>query len=107
MKKVEKHGLKMVGLKKACNETKSLYPLSGLYVEMLYNKVTGDVSAKTMTINSYTLIDDEDERANLIRIPLHRHHTMQELATYIYTVVNHDCPASDLPLFLDPEIMPN
>lgn len=43
--KVNKHGLKMVGLKKAAGETKSLNPYDNGYVQISYDKRDGEVLA--------------------------------------------------------------
>lgn len=85
MAQINKHGLKMVGLKKASGETKNYGYYSGKYNEIFYNRKTGEVWAKfqySLGQNSYTVYDDEDHA--IIKIcNASEHMTMQELADRI------------------------
>lgn len=54
MAKVNKHGYKMQGLKKASGETKNAC-MYGPYVQIAYNVVTGEIAARYhVSVNSYT-----------------------------------------------------
>lgn len=89
MAKVDTHGLKMVGLKKASGETFGSYSHlpNCAYTEIFYNIETGDVWANYQPSgNSWTQYDDR----NIICVcncyqKLH----MQEIADLIYERINY------------------
>ena len=84
MAAINKHGHKMVGLKAASSETKGLGGYySPEYVEMFYNRNTGEIRAKyqySLGHNTFTVIDDDDTiRLGNVCSPM----TMQEIADMI------------------------
>ena len=84
MAKVNTHGLKMIGLKKASGNTEDYGFCSGMYEEIFYNKQTGEVWTKfqcSLGYNSWTEYHDED----IVKIcNTDEHMTMQEIADCIY-----------------------
>lgn len=87
MKKINTHGLKIVGLKKASGRTDDYGYYSGIYDEIFYDRATGEVwtvSQCSLGQNWWTEYHD----ANIIKIcNASRHMTMQELADAIYEAV--------------------
>lgn len=84
MAKVNIHGLKMIGLKKASGNTENFgYRSAGLYHEVFYNKKTGEVWTVfqcSLGYNSWTEYHD----TNIVKIcDTDRHMTMQEIADLI------------------------
>lgn len=77
---VNKHGLPMHGLKAACAATRGLSYYGLLYGEVSYNRVTGEVSAKCLTRNNWTMHHDP---AWIKVAEAHSHMTMQEIADTI------------------------
>ena len=84
MKSVDKHGIKINGLKKASGCTENYGPYSGSYVEIFYCKSSGDVWGNyqySLGHNSGTVYDDPD----IVKICHTYHHmTMQEIADVVY-----------------------
>lgn len=84
MKKVNKYGLKMVGLKKVSGETKDYGHYSGMYSELFYDRASGEVWSVfqySLGQNTYTLYHDR----SIIKIcNTSRHMTMQEIADAIH-----------------------
>lgn len=57
--KIDTHGRKMTGLKEASGETKSLRGYySGTYVEIFYDRATGEVWGNYQVGSTYTKYDD-------------------------------------------------
>lgn len=85
--KIDKHGLKIVGLKKASGNTMNNYQ-AGCYDEIFYDKSTGEVWTKyqcSLGFNSWTEYHDE----NIIKLcNTTEHLTMQEIADLIEKCVN-------------------
>lgn len=84
MAKVDKKGLKMIGLKKASGGTKGLRGgYSGEYCEIFYNKKTGEVWANwqvSLGQNTWTIYHD----ANIIKLGnVVNPKTMQDIANMI------------------------
>lgn len=81
--KIDTHGLKMIGLRKASGFTENFNFASGQYVQVNYNKATGEVlttSHISRSDNSHKEYDDE----NIILVCFTRHHIkMQMLASLI------------------------
>lgn len=88
MAKIDTHGLKIKGLKKASGETANYGAHSDLYDEIFYDCATGEVWTKfqcSLGQNSWTEYHD----VNIIKIGnTQRHMTMQELADAIWEAVN-------------------
>lgn len=84
MAKVNKHGMKMVGLKKASGETQNYGYYSGMYVEIFYDKADGEVWGVfqySLGQNSWTEYHD----SSIVKIcNTSSHMTMQEIADAIY-----------------------
>lgn len=84
MAKVNTHGLKMIGLKKASGSTENYGYYSGMYDEIFYNVETGEVWTVfqcSLGHNSWTEYHDE----NIVKIcNTDEHMTMQEIADCIY-----------------------
>lgn len=87
MKKINKYGLKMNGLKKASGETKNYGYYSGMYVEIFYDQADGEIWTKfhySLGQNSWTEYADP----SIIKIcSASRHMTMQEIADAIHNCV--------------------
>ena len=87
MAKVNTHGLKMVGLKKASGNTEDYGYYSPSYEEVFYDMKTGEVWTvfqHSLGQNWWTQYDDK----NIIKICNTSHHmTMQEIADRIYDAV--------------------
>ena len=88
--KIDTHGLKMIGLRKASGYTENYPESSGEYVQVSYDKATGDVLTTyhvSLGYNSYTEYHDE----NVISVCYTRQHlTMQMLADIIAAKVSYD-----------------
>lgn len=80
---INTHNLTIKGLKKASGETKGLAPYSPEYVEIFYDRATGEVWTKyqfSLGQNAWTRYDDK----NVIKIcNASSHLTMQKLADMI------------------------
>ena len=50
---IDKHGLKIVGVKKVSGETKWLYPYCGCHYQVNYDLSTGEVWCTLLTNNNY------------------------------------------------------
>ena len=88
---VEKHGLKMVGLKKAAGSTKILMgELFSLYHELFYDRKTGEVwTVYQNSMGQSTWTEYEDK--NIIRVDnITEPMTMQQIADLIVTTVTVD-----------------
>lgn len=88
MSKVNKHGLKMVGLKKACGETKWLdHARWGGYVQIFYDRRNGTVIAHSHeSSQSWTVYEDK----NIVLVTgVEYSMTMQEIADAIDWEVRH------------------
>lgn len=83
MKKVDKHGLKMTGLRKAAASTGNYGGNSSMYDELFYNFKTGEVWTVfqcSLGWNAWTKYHDP----HIVKIcNTSRHMTMQEIADYI------------------------
>lgn len=90
MKRIDTHGLRIKGLRKACGETCDYGDYSGEYVEVFYDRNTGEVWTKyqySLGQNSWTVYDDH----NVIKVcNTTRHMKMQEMADMIYETVRED-----------------
>lgn len=88
MAKVNKHGMKINGLKAASGYTENYSHYSGSYVELFYDKSSGDVWGKfqhSLGQNSWTDYHDPD----VIKVcTTSRHMTMQQIADAIFDRVN-------------------
>ena len=89
MAKVNTHGLKIVGLRKASGNTENYGYYSGLYQEIFYDKATGEVwtiMQISLGQNSWTVYHDPE----VVKIcNASNHMTMQEIADAIYNAVNN------------------
>lgn len=90
MKKIDTHGLKMVGLKKACGNTCDC-GYSGLHTEIFYDPSDGQVWAKLQLPNSWTEYMDR----RIVWFSTAEHMTMQEIADKIAWLVAYrkECDA--------------
>lgn len=89
MAKVNKHGMKMVGLKKASGSTEDYDWYDGRFHEIFYDKKTGEVWAKFQYSDSWTVYHDE----NIVKIcNTTKHLTMQRIADLIYINVKGEKP---------------
>ena len=83
MAKINKHGLKMTGLRKTSGMTEDHGFYSGLYVEIFYDKSDGRVwgiDQYSLGQNIWTVYEDE----NIVKIcNASMHMTMQEIADVI------------------------
>lgn len=90
MKKVNKHGLPMNGLRKASGETIDWGCTSGGYTEIFYNKENGKIwtiDQVSIGENSWTVYEDN----NIIKIcNTSNHMTMQQIADSIYERLAYD-----------------
>lgn len=81
--KLDTHGLRMKGLKKASGETSNYGHYSPQYMEIFYHKQTGEVWTKfqySIGHNTWTQYDDTD----IIKVcNASMHMTMQEIADKI------------------------
>lgn len=87
MAKVNKHELKMVGLKSTSGSTENFTTRSGLYNEIFYNMKSGEVWTVlqcSIGQTAWTAYQDEDivKICNTVK-----HMTMQEIADSIYNYV--------------------
>lgn len=84
MAKVDTHGIKIKGLKKASGNTENYGYYSGKYDEVFYDRKTGEVwtvSRYSLGQNTWTVYDDP----NVIKVcNASNHMTMQEIADMIY-----------------------
>ena len=84
MAKVDTHGIKINGLKKASGNTENYGYYSGKYDEVFYDRKTGEVwtvSRYSLGQNTWTVYDDP----NVIKVcNASNHMTMQEIADMIY-----------------------
>lgn len=80
---INTYGIKMKGLKKASGCTENYGPYSGSYVELFYNKNSGDIWGTfqhSLGQNSWTVYHDPD----IIKIcNTSSHMTMQQIADRI------------------------
>lgn len=87
LKKIDTHGLKITGLKKASGETENHGAYSGKYNEIFYNTNTGEVWTEfqySLGSNSWTVYDDPA----IIRIgETSSHLTMQQIADAVHEAV--------------------
>lgn len=90
MAKVNKHGLKMKGLKKTSGYTENYGCYSGQYVEIFYDRSTGEawgVYQCSLGQNSWTVYHDPA----VVKICNTSHHmTMQEIADEIHRVLQEE-----------------
>lgn len=88
MKKINLHGMKITGLRKASGSTGGWNPRSGGYEEIFYDRSTGEVwtiSHANLGHNSWTEYHDP----NIIRVATtDEHMTMQQIADAIREAVN-------------------
>ena len=88
MAKVNKHGLRMIGLRDACGETRFLarYPRHGAYVQIDCDKTTGRVYADFfIDQNSWTARRGDVVTVARALAPM----TMQQIADKIAAHVRH------------------
>lgn len=88
MAKVNKHGLRMTGLRDACGETRFLarYPRRGAYVQIDYDKTTGRVYADFfIDQNSWAIHRGDVVTVARALAPM----TMQQIADKIAAHVRH------------------
>lgn len=89
MAKINKHGLTMNGLRVAAGETKGLSPYDHGYVQISYDKSTGDIYTNyhySIGGNWWTQYHDEE----VITIcTTHSPMTMQEIADAIWENLQH------------------
>lgn len=87
LKKIDTHGLKITGLKKASGETENYGEYSGKYNEIFYNTNTGEVWTEfqySLGRNSWTVYDNPA----IIKIGETSYHmTMQQIADAVYEAV--------------------
>lgn len=86
--KIDTHGLKMVGLRKASGYTENYPRESGKYVQVSYDKATGEILTTYHVSNSHNSWAEYNDE-NVIFICFTRHHIkMQTLADIIASVVS-------------------
>ena len=87
---INNHGLRINGLKKASGCTENYGPYSGSYVEIFYDKSSGDVWGNyqySIGHNSWTVYNDPD----IIKIcDASMHMTMQQIADAIHDRLRFD-----------------
>lgn len=87
MAKVDTHGLKIKGLRKASGETCNYGECSGMYDEIFYDRATGEVWTVfqcSLGQQWWTRYHDE----NVLKVGnTQRHMTMQEIADAVYEAV--------------------
>lgn len=89
MAKVNKHGMKMIGLKKASGSTEDYGWYDGRFHEIFYDKKTGEVWTVFQYSDSWTVYHDE----NVVKIGnTTKHLTMQRIADLIYINVKGEKP---------------
>lgn len=90
MASVNKHNLKINGLRAACGETVDWELGSGGYTEIFYNRESGEVwtiDQVSLGHNSWTVYHDP----NIIKVcSTSQHMTMQEIADAILEAVTND-----------------
>ena len=79
--KLDKHGMKMKGLKKAASYTKGVNGLRGDKVQIGYNPESGEIRAHYHVGDSWTVYGD-----GTVYIGTVLESTMQEIADLIYLV---------------------
>lgn len=88
MAKINKHGLKIEGLKKASGETEDYGEYGPLYNEIFYDRATGEVWTilqSSLGMGTWTEYHDAD----IIKIGnAQQHMTMQQIADAIWEAVN-------------------
>lgn len=77
--KVNKHNLKMNNLKAVCSETKSLMPWGKYYLQVNWDRNTGDIWTNTLVGNSWVEYHDD----NIISFNVSTPKTMQDIADLI------------------------
>lgn len=83
MNKVNKHGLKMIGLRKAAASTEDYGVNSSMYDELFYNVKTGEVWTVFQCSPGWCSWTEYHD-PNIVKICNIIHHmTMQEIADYI------------------------
>jgi len=87
---INKYGYKMAGLKKAAGETKQLSGRAGEYLELFYDKRTGEVWTKyqySIGSNSWTVYHDP----NIVKVcNVYIPKTMQQIADLIVDAMFDD-----------------
>ena len=88
---VDKHGLKMIGLKAVASDTKwAMLGRSGCYLELFYNKKTGRVwtiEQCSLGHNTWTVYEDKA----VIKIGnIESRLSMQKIADTIHTAITED-----------------
>ena len=86
MKKVNTHGLKMVGLRKACHQTVDWDARSGGHTQISYNRDTGEIYTDDHIGQNWTEYHDP---AVVVVAETYRHMKMQEIANAIYNIVEY------------------
>lgn len=88
--KLNTYGLKMTGIRAASGQTENFGPYSPHYVEIFYDKASGEVWTKyqySLGENSWTVYDDPD----VIKVcNTHEHLTMQKIADIIWLRVSRE-----------------
>lgn len=87
MKKIDTHGLEMIGLAEAARSTENYGPYSGCYNQVLYNRSTGEVWTRfheSPGRNAWTAYDDP---AIILIGNATRHYTQQAIADAIANAV--------------------
>ena len=84
MKAINKHGLKINGLKKASGCTENYWPYSGNYVEIFYNKYTGCVWGNFHHDLWYGITSVYADPDIVMICRTTNHMTMQEIADAIH-----------------------
>lgn len=82
-KQIEKHGLKITGLRKVSGATCN-WDNRGLHEEIAYDTATGECWSRTMIGNNWTVYDDPDV---IVVCNATRHMTMQQIADRIAEAV--------------------
>lgn len=78
---VDKHGLKMTGIKEVAGATKGIEGLRGYHIDIYYNVKTGRVWGVGQIGNSFKRYDDEDiAYVGMVRVSV----SMQSIADLVY-----------------------
>lgn len=80
--------MKLRGIKKVCGQTKDIYPYGPLYLEVFYDRKTGEVYGKEMTPNSYTLTGEDSDWVLVLRTD--RPMTMREIRQAVEAKIEED-----------------
>lgn len=88
MKNVDKHGLRMQGLRAACGATADYGWYSGRSIEITYNLTSGKVGWKEFFDDAWQTIFDDPNVLYICRTK--RHMTQQEIADAIMVAVERD-----------------